>query len=387
MIRTDTLYCTEGTADKQYTLTINPVAGGFEVVACYGRRGSTLAQQNKTPEPVTMEAATKLYEKILHEKLAKGYRPGADAAPMAKDSATIAPTKQGFAITRNPCPSCGEPPFGDEYCCGCPDRNSFKPMLLNSITDPEPFLKSREWVMQEKADGVRAIIFVATAEPGIRNAYVQAFSRVGLPVAITVECSKVLAAIFAGCIIDAEVIGETVTVFDLLSHCGTDLRVYSCKDRLRALKSKFPVGKRYTGIVRMIQTAYTEEDKREMLKALHSDGAEGAVFKQAAAPYSAGRPNSGGPALKLKFKATCSVRVTAIGTKGKASVDVALADGRQVASVSTIGRPVPKLGAVIEVEYLYAYREGGLVQPVYKSIRTDVEPDTAESLQYKGEER
>jgi bifunctional non-homologous end joining protein LigD len=239
--------------------------------------------------------------------------------------------------------------------------------------------------MQEKADGVRAIGHV-------RGDEARAYSRVGLPVVITKACAEILVKLFGGwvgegCIIDMEVIGDNIVVFDLLDHHGMDLRVYSCKDRLRALKSKFPVGKRYTGIVRMIQTAYTEEDKREMLKALHSDGAEGAVFKQAAAPYSAGRPNSGGPALKLKFKATCSVRVTAIGTKGKASVDVALADGRQVASVSTIGRPVPKLGAVIEVEYLYAYREGGLVQPVYKSIRTDVEPDTAESLQYKGEER
>ncbi len=385
MIRTDTLYCTEGTADKQYTLTINPVAGGFEVVACYGRRGSTLAQQNKTPEPVTLEAATKLYEKILQEKLRKGYRPGADAAPMAKDSATIAPTKQGFAITRNPCPSCGEPPFGDEYCCGCPDRNSFKPMLLNSITDPEPFLKSREWVMQEKADGVRAIGHV-------RGDEARAYSRVGLPVVITKACAEILVKLFGGwvgegCIIDMEVIDDNIVVFDLLDHHGMDLRVYSCKDRLRALKSKFPVGKRYTGIVRMIQTAYTEEDKRELLKALHSDGAEGAVFKQAAAPYSAGRPNSGGPALKLKFKATCSVRVHAIGTKGKASVDVELADGRHVASVSTIGRPVPAGGSVIDVEYLYAYPNGGLVQPVYKSIRTDVGPGGPDKQQYKGEER
>jgi bifunctional non-homologous end joining protein LigD len=386
--RTETVYFSDGKSDKQYTLTVNPVAGGFEVVASYGRRGSTLAQQNKTPEPVTLEAATKLYEKILQEKLRKGYRPGADAAPMAKASATIAPTKQGFAITRNPCPSCGKPPFGDEYCCGCPDPNSFKPMLLNSITDPEPFLKSREWVMQEKADGVRAIIFVATAEPGIRNAYVQAFSRVGLPVAITVECSKVLAAIFAGCIIDAEVIGETVTVFDLLSHGGTDLRAYSCEDRLRALQSKFTDARFMQTIVRIIRTAHTEKDKRTMLKRLHADGAEGVVFKQAAAKYAAGRPSSGGPALKLKFTAGASLRVVAIGSKGKQSVDVALEDGTVVASVSTIGRPVPRLNSIVECAYLYAYKGGGLVQPVYKAIRTDKRhADTSASLQYKGESR
>ncbi len=26
-------------------------------------------------------------------------------------------TKDGFTVTREPCPVCGEPPFGDEYCC------------------------------------------------------------------------------------------------------------------------------------------------------------------------------------------------------------------------------------------------------------------------------
>lgn len=30
----------------------------------------------------------------------------------------ITPTKRGFKITRKPCVVCGEPPFGDEYCCG-----------------------------------------------------------------------------------------------------------------------------------------------------------------------------------------------------------------------------------------------------------------------------
>ena len=31
---------------------------------------------------------------------------------------TITPTKHGFIIARTPCATCGEPPFGDEYCCG-----------------------------------------------------------------------------------------------------------------------------------------------------------------------------------------------------------------------------------------------------------------------------
>ena len=45
------------------------------------------------------------------------------------------------------------------------------------------------------------------------------------------------------------------------------------------------------------------------------------------------------------------------------------------------------VGTVIEVTYLYAFRGGSLVQAVYKGIRSDVEADGAEQLQYKGEER
>jgi hypothetical protein len=30
----------------------------------------------------------------------------------------IKPVKGGFEIRRKPCLVCGEPPFGDEYCCG-----------------------------------------------------------------------------------------------------------------------------------------------------------------------------------------------------------------------------------------------------------------------------
>lgn len=33
-------------------------------------------------------------------------------------TAEIKPTKTGFTITRRACVVCGEPPFGDEYCCG-----------------------------------------------------------------------------------------------------------------------------------------------------------------------------------------------------------------------------------------------------------------------------
>jgi bifunctional non-homologous end joining protein LigD len=366
----------EGTADKQYTLTIEAVGtldgkALHTVTATYGSRGGTLTKQLKTPSPVIWEEAIKIYQKTLNEKFVKGYKLGVDVTPI-----------QSSAVFSK---AIGEADTGSVLALDFIDRKlpaiaDYKPMLLNSIVDPEPYLKSRAWVMQEKADGVHAVIHAT--DDGVR-----AYSRVGMPVAITAATSKLLAQWFEGCILDSEVIGDRIVVFDLLSRNAVDLRGLSCVDRLRELASLFACDLALAGShVRMIHTAHTVKEKREMLTALHADGAEGAVFKKAAAPYRAGRPNSTGPALKLKFKATCSVRVHAIGTKGKESVCVELADGTHVASVSTLGRPIPKLGDIIEVEYLYAHRNGGLTQPVYKSIRTDVGPDTDDKLQYKGQE-
>jgi bifunctional non-homologous end joining protein LigD len=255
-------------------------------------------------------------------------------------------------------------------------------MLLNSITAPEPFLKSDQWFMQEKADGVRALIHVSDTQA-------RAFSRSDLTVSLTAASATSLVTHFAGCILDVEVIGSKVVVFDLLSHLGTDLRGYSMQDRLKALQSKFPVGSAVLGGgVEMILTARTEPEKRAMLAHLNAAGAEGAVFKLKSAAYKAGRPSKGGDALKLKFVASISCVVTAVGVDGKANVAVALADGTPIASVSTIGRPVPKVGDVIEVKYLYCLRNGRLVQPVYKTIReAGALPDGKDKLQFKNEAR
>jgi bifunctional non-homologous end joining protein LigD len=67
---------------------------------------------------------------------------------------------------------------------------------------------------------------------------------------------------------------------------------------------------------------------------------------------------------------------------------MALADGTEVGSVTIPpNRNVPKVGQIIEVEYLYAHRGGSLTQAVYKGVREDVDADSADSLHYKGEER
>jgi hypothetical protein len=75
------LYCTEGSSDKEYHMRIVATEAmfgedRFQVEVRYGRRGKQLIQSKKTSHPVTRLRARQVYEKVRHDKLQKGYREG-----------------------------------------------------------------------------------------------------------------------------------------------------------------------------------------------------------------------------------------------------------------------------------------------------------------------
>jgi bifunctional non-homologous end joining protein LigD len=132
------------------------------------------------------------------------------------------------------------------------------------------------------------------------------------------------------------------------------------------------------------------QDKIALWERLRRDNREGIVFKRLDAPYVPGRPNSGGPQLKFKLVATASVIVTKVNLQR--SVEVGLFQGRSLVSCSNVTIPanqeIPKVGDVVEVRYLYAFRESlALYQPAYLGRREDV--DTGEcvvsQLKFKAE--
>lgn len=356
-MRSVTLHCQEGTSDKVYTVQLESVAGKITVTGFGGRRGGTMKAYPKYSGTNAEQAETE-YKKLIQSKLSGGYKV-ADEGAAAQPVAPVAGPVQAVAAD-----------------------DGFKPMLLNPIEPCQSgiYIESPDWVMQQKADGVRAIARVSAAE-------VVTTSRTGKPVVISKAADEILRRDFAGCVIDLEVIGQTVVVLDVLVADGKDIRKLSTADRLAALDMLYDAPPTGRAVVK-IQTAFTESQKRAALAILHESGAEGVVFKRKSAPYVAGRPSSGGNGLKWKFKASATLRVQAVGVDGKDSIAVALEDGTKVASCSTIGKPVPKVGQLVEVEYLYAYRGGSIVQAVYKAVRTDKKKaDSADSLQYKGEER
>lgn len=76
-----TLYFKQGGSDKVYRADIAENPGGYIVNFAFGRRGSTLQTGSKTHAPVSFKEAKIIYDKLVREKMTKGYTPGANGLP------------------------------------------------------------------------------------------------------------------------------------------------------------------------------------------------------------------------------------------------------------------------------------------------------------------
>ena len=348
-----TLYYREGSSDKVYQCSIEPEGDLFVVNFAYGRRGSTMNTGTKTSSPVDYETAKGIYDKLVREKTAKGYTPGEDGTPYHN-------TAKSERVT------------------------GILPQLLNSIEEEEVqrLIKDPAWCMQEKKDGKRTLLQKqGAAIHGINKKGL----LVGLPSPIVVQFNK-----FPGdAIIDGEMVGDVHYAFDLLQAGGDSLVTRPYKERL-ALLAEF-VNVPFATMIELVETASAPAQKALLYNRLKQDRKEGVVFKRLDAPYTPGRPNSGGSQLKYKFVATLSAVVAKVNAQR--SVELRLLNGKGWIPCGNVtippNQPVPMVGAVIEVRYLYAFKESNvLYQPVCLGVRTDVEQHecVVSQLKFKAEE-
>jgi bifunctional non-homologous end joining protein LigD len=245
--------------------------------------------------------------------------------------------------------------------------------LLNFVDQAEVarLIASPDWWAQPKYDGKRLLVKKA----GVN---LTAINRRGLSVGAPQPILDSVAAVAGDCLVDGEAVGETLFAFDLIDAPALP---YSARlARLEALG--------LSGAVVVVETARTTAEKQAMYDSLQAAGGEGIVYKRHHAPYTAGRPNSGGSQVKHKFYAAVSVLVTKINNQR--SVSLAMLDGGKQVAVGKVTIPanhdIPPVGAVVEVRYLYAYKGGNLYQPTYLGERDDVEADDISALKYKVEE-
>jgi bifunctional non-homologous end joining protein LigD len=343
---------TEGSSDKVYNAQVEAKADGFVVNVQYGRRSTSLTAGCKTPQPVAFEVACKVFDKLVAEKKSKGYSE-------VETGVAFAGTDKAGRVS------------------------GVLPQLLNAICDDEAaaLCLDEKWACQEKHDGNRTLVRVQGEITGI--------NRKGLTVALPspiVESLRALPGVTQA-VFDGELIGNQLFIWDVLFHDGVDCQNLPLSARLLLLDNYS-----FGGAVKRSKTFRGADNKREAVERFRTTSREGAVFKRLDAPYTVGRPATGGTALKLKFVATATVKISRINT-GKRSVGMELADATgQFIDVGNVTIPpnvatMPSVGELIEVQYLYAFPNGGsLFQPIYLRPRNADQDETdavTAQLKYK----
>ena len=252
--------------------------------------------------------------------------------------------------------------------------------MLNAIDESElrRLLANSTHCLQQKHDGRRLMVRK-------QGDSITGINRRGLTVAIPDAIREAVEQIPFDVLIDGEAVGDTLHAFDLLEYKDKDIRSQRFFDRFAALILVIPPK---LPALRWISTVIHPYEKLETYEELKATGAEGVVFKEIDAPFSPGRPNSGGPQLKFKFVESASFIVT--GINAKRSVTLGLYSGNKLVPAGNVTIPpnhsIPQVGEVCEVRYLYAYRESGSIfQPVYLGRREDIPPSecVVEQLKYK----
>jgi bifunctional non-homologous end joining protein LigD len=353
-ITSTSLHFREGNSDKEYHVAVEPEGEGYIVTYAYGRRGSTLTTGRKTQHIVTLAEANKIHDQLVRQKTSKGYRPSGESRQPDRTS-----TADG-------------------------QDSGIRCQLLNPVDESEldRLLGSDAICLQEKFDGRRLMVRK-------RGDEITGINRRGLLIPILEPIRHALEEVPVDVLIDGEAVGDTLHAFDLLEVKGHDIRGNAYLSRFAGLLTLLDPEHKH---LRPVNTHVEAEEKRAMFETFRRTGSEGVVFKEIDAPFSPGRPNSGGSHLKFKFVESASFIVTGHNAKRSVTLGLLAEDGGGIVPAGKVTIPpnhrIPAVGQVCETRYLYALRQSGSIyQPVYLGEREDIpaEDCTTAQLKYKAE--
>ena len=347
------LFFQNGSSDKVYQAQlVTNGEGGWLVNFQYGGRGKALRPGTKTKTPVDYNVAKNAYDKLVKSKMAKGY------------------TEDGSGIA-----------FSDTENAG--RVTGYLPQLLNEVTldDVIALFDTRVplW-LQIKHDGERRGML------GDDHTAIGA-NRKGLEVPLEAQIHAASIALSRQCggelVLDTEDMGNHLAVFDVLNFKGKDLKPQGFGTRATCLARVNNEIQRH-GLhqhlkVDMPGRPKTTEQIITFVDNARAANEEGVVIRTNAI-YTSGRPNSGGPVLKLKFwkSATCRVR-SVHDTKASIGIevwDIVPGEAPTWVPVGNCTVPakygIPKIGDLVEIKYLYAYKGGSLFEPSFKGYRKDL---------------
>jgi bifunctional non-homologous end joining protein LigD len=348
------LFFREGSSDKVYNVHLSQGSAGWDVRFQNGRRGKALRDGVKI-EGADYASALKEFEKIVSAKIKGGY------------------TEQEGGVAFSSAEMAGQ-------------VTGFRPQLLNEITEAEALALGPDWLVQEKHDGERRGALFEEGAATYAN-------RRGLAVGVQSQIDAAvrrLGEVVGPLTLDAEDMGDHLVIFDVTRHFMIGPAA-PFRDRAAVLahldKTIQNVGL-FDQLRVDVPTPLPDFIRLGAHGSFRRAGAEGFVLRHAESVYTPGRPSSGGEALKVKFWAEATCRVTP-GRDGKASIGLEVQDGVDgpwlaVGNVTVPpNQKMPEPGALVEVRYLYAEPGGSLFQPVLKGVRTDVTEEAAQRVQLK----
>jgi bifunctional non-homologous end joining protein LigD len=340
------LHSTKDGADKDYNLHLVPDAAGdglWHLDYENGKHGAALKRKPKIEGAVPYEVAKKEFDTTVYEKMKKGGYLPQGAGTAYQD---VLPTER---------------------------RSGIEPQLLEAISVEAAMqrLADPDFIWQEKKDGERRPVRKTTDENGV--VVVVGTNREGLIVSIPKQLEEAVAALpVPFCVIDGEDLGQgRLAVFDLI-RCPDDpdgRRPYDI--RLNALEELLQAAPSACWVP--VPTARTPGEAQLLLEVVRLANGEGLVGKRRSAPYSPGTNSHDQFKWPFLDRVTCYVE-RLDGTKRSVHIAVLGPEGAAV-PMKKVTIPanyeMPPVGAVVDVEYLYAYPGGGLAQPRYKGIRGD----------------
>lgn len=349
----------EGGSDKVYEARIEPLGDGYVVNFAFGRRGSALKAGTKTASPVPLDAARKIYDALVLEKTRKGYSPGESGVAFA--GTELAGRASGIACQ----------------------------LLTPAPAQIESYVRNPDWCGMEKFDGERRLVRIDSD-----GREVTGINRRGLtvplpePLAAAAQDLARLLPLGKPFVIDGELLGEVLVAFDVAEGelaDGRSIRDLPFCDRYALLEitfERFGVG---VESLRLAPARFDEAGKAALVESVREQNGEGVVFKQIHAPY---RPGRSDDALKVKFVETASVITGPTrGEKRSVAMFVLGPDGNRVECGNVtipVNFDIPGENEVVEVSYLYAFRESGkLYQPIYRGPRTDIPIEECLQSQFK----
>jgi bifunctional non-homologous end joining protein LigD len=365
------LHSSHNGSNKDYNVEILDHGNGlFSLISESGPHNRTMTPQ-KSLKNIDYAKAKKEFDKLVKSKIngSSQYR-------------VVSDTNNNTFIT---------PPIKSSIPAA---KSEFGIQLMNRIKkdELETYLADPAWGMQEKMDGERRPAAVVPENSKVRCV---GFNRKNQEVKLPDSIEKEILLLDRGqsgeIYLDAEIIGSQLYIFDMIKIDNKVLNQSGFCQRHAELETVFS---KTTGLshLKIVPLAKTEAEKRDLYREVVAKNGEGVVFRKLTSVHEGGKLNSGGDIMKFPFREVASFVVCRINDKRSVGISIFKDEkdtvGIEVGNVTIpLNHPMPNIHDIIDVDYLYAYLDGAIYQPVYKGVRTDIEIKACLTSQLKYHEK